>query len=403
MTQSAKVTITIGVVVALACLAIWAQFASVVVEPINLTRDDLEKYVAEYLPASEVERLASDPEQRKGFTQQLKRALAVGQMAEQEGFLTKESNRMRVELQIDSELARAYMKNHPERISAEEVASFHAANPASFESFVQMVGRDKFDKASETQKDSVKRGYGEIRLAAQRARQDKIDQQPAMRVRLLIAKYDLLGGLYAEELKQTVDKAVTDAEISQEYRTRSATGELDEVRVRQILISWAQEPAAAHADEPDADAHPAPKLTKEEARKKADALLQRIRAGEDFARVAEQNSDDPGSKVKGGDLGYLSRGQSDAVFDAVAFSATAGQVSDVVETENGFRIIKVEDRRTPPLDARLQQTISAKLKKEKHEAAIERVIARSKVDVPDDFKVAAAAAPQGEPAPAGQR
>lgn len=80
----------------------------------------------------------------------------------------------------------------------------------------------------------------------------------------------------------------------------------------------------------------------EEAREKALAILDSISAGEDFARLAEAHSDDPGSASAGGDLGWFRRGQMVREFEDAAFSLIDGQVSDLVETEYGFHIIKVE-------------------------------------------------------------
>lgn len=80
----------------------------------------------------------------------------------------------------------------------------------------------------------------------------------------------------------------------------------------------------------------------EEARAKAEALLDSIEAGEDFARLATDHSDDPGSAEQGGELGWFRRGDMVREFEDVAFSLIDGEVSDVVETEYGFHIIKVE-------------------------------------------------------------
>lgn len=88
----------------------------------------------------------------------------------------------------------------------------------------------------------------------------------------------------------------------------------------------------------------------EEARAEAEALaedlLQRIRDGEDFAQLARRYSDDPGSAELGGDLGWFRRGRMVQEFEDVAFSLPAGAVSQVVETEFGFHIIKVERTRS---------------------------------------------------------
>ncbi len=78
------------------------------------------------------------------------------------------------------------------------------------------------------------------------------------------------------------------------------------------------------------------------ARKKADDLLAQLRAAPDkFAELAKKNSQDPGSKDKGGDLGYFARGNMVKPFDDAVFKLKPGQLSDIVETDFGFHIIKL--------------------------------------------------------------
>jgi len=81
------------------------------------------------------------------------------------------------------------------------------------------------------------------------------------------------------------------------------------------------------------------------ARAEAEALLERVVAGEDFATLARENSDDVGTAQVGGDLGWFRRGQMVEGFDEAAFGLPAGSVSRVVESVFGFHIIKVERTR----------------------------------------------------------
>jgi len=77
---------------------------------------------------------------------------------------------------------------------------------------------------------------------------------------------------------------------------------------------------------------------------KANELVQKIRGGGDFAMLAKKHSSCP-SGAKGGDLGYFTRGKMVKQFDDAAFALEKGQVSDPVETQFGFHIIKVTDKR----------------------------------------------------------
>lgn len=80
--------------------------------------------------------------------------------------------------------------------------------------------------------------------------------------------------------------------------------------------------------------------TKDQARAFAATILQRARNGEDFVGLARQFSDEPGHEGKGGDLGFIVRGQTVEPFERAAFALAPGAVSDVVETQFGFHIIK---------------------------------------------------------------
>ncbi|MFN3967103.1 MAG: peptidylprolyl isomerase [Endomicrobiia bacterium] len=82
-----------------------------------------------------------------------------------------------------------------------------------------------------------------------------------------------------------------------------------------------------------------------EAKKKAEMVLKKLKEGADFAELAREYSDDPGSREKGGDLGYFAKGDMVPEFEKVAFSMQVGEISNIVQTEFGFHIIKVEEKK----------------------------------------------------------
>ncbi|MGC9513813.1 MAG: peptidylprolyl isomerase [Fidelibacterota bacterium] len=85
---------------------------------------------------------------------------------------------------------------------------------------------------------------------------------------------------------------------------------------------------------------------KAETRKKMEGILKRARSGEDFSELAKEYSDDPGSKEQGGLYENFSRGQMVPAFDEAAFSEPVGSITDIVETQFGYHIIKILDRKS---------------------------------------------------------
>jgi len=120
-------------------------------------------------------------------------------------------------------------------------------------------------------------------------------------------------------------------EISDSYESNSFLYQKpEEVRARHILIKL------------DKDTPP---QRKEEAKKKLEEIRKEIEAGKDFAQAAKESSEDLGSKEAGGDLGFNPRAAWVPAFAAVAFSLKPGELSQPVETQFGYHLIKVEEKR----------------------------------------------------------
>ncbi len=86
-------------------------------------------------------------------------------------------------------------------------------------------------------------------------------------------------------------------------------------------------------------------------KKKAETVLEEAKRGEDFASLASKYSDDPSGK-SGGDLGFFEKGDMIEKFEKVAFALNPGEISDLVETEFGYHIIKVEEKKEDAVHAR---------------------------------------------------
>ncbi|MGH7476766.1 MAG: peptidylprolyl isomerase [Longimicrobiales bacterium] len=164
-----------------------------------------------------------------------------------------------------------------------------------------------------------------------------------------------------------------DTTVSEEELRRIFETEQPElaVRARHILIrAAAQDPQAA--------------------RDSARALAQELRAeaagGADFAALAREHSQDPGSAAEGGDLGFFRRGDMVGPFEQAAFSLDVGQVSDVVETPFGYHIIKLEEKQLPDFEesrAQFRQTTIQRRIAEAEEAYIDELTEPRNIEVED--------------------
>ena len=128
---------------------------------------------------------------------------------------------------------------------------------------------------------------------------------------------------------------------------------------------------------------------KADARKKIEGIKSKLDNGEDFAKLASEDSDCPSSK-KGGDLGFFSRGQMVKPFEDAAFSLKPGEVSDIVETRFGYHIIKLtekEDAKTLAYDdvkEKLKDKLTQEKLKETMPTFIDSLKAKAKIEIKED-------------------
>ncbi|HHY98904.1 MAG TPA: foldase [Firmicutes bacterium] len=142
-------------------------------------------------------------------------------------------------------------------------------------------------------------------LAQYGMNRDELDDQ--IRVNLLL------------ERLATRDIKVTEDELQKYYEQhKDEFKEPEQVKARHILV-------------PD--------------EKQAKDILNRLNAGEDFVALAKEKSTDPGTKDKGGDLGYFTRGTMDPAFEQAAFSLKVGETSGIVKSAFGYHIIRVEGKK----------------------------------------------------------
>jgi peptidyl-prolyl cis-trans isomerase C len=105
---------------------------------------------------------------------------------------------------------------------------------------------------------------------------------------------------------------------------------------------------------------------KQEARRKAEQILKDLKKGKDFAALAREQSDGP-TRTSGGDLGYIKMGQLERQFENVIFNLKPGEMSDVIETDYGFHLFKVFDKKPETIMAydNVKEKIRQSLREEK--------------------------------------
>jgi peptidyl-prolyl cis-trans isomerase C len=167
--------------------------------------------------------------------------------------------------------------------------------------------------------------------------------------------------------------AVKPAQVEDFYKNNPEKFQQPErVRASHILISTPENADAA---------------TKAQAQSKAQQILKDVKAGKDFAALARQHSQDPGSAVNGGDLGFFSQGQMVGPFNDAAFSLKPGATSDLIETQFGYHIIRVAEKqpaRTVSLDEarpRIEAFLQDQNRENETESFVKALRAKGRVEI----------------------
>jgi len=192
--------------------------------------------------------------------------------------------------------------------------------------------------------------------------------------------------------KVFADITISDAEMQKYYEDNknSLFNVPEQIRVSHILIIFNIPSGGTITDQ-----------IKTEALKKITEVNQKLKSGQDFAELAKANSDDTTSAVNGGDIGYISKGQTVPEFENVAFSLKVGEVSGIVETSYGYHIIKVTDHKDPYIKTydEVKDTIKSNIQSEKQKKIwgdfIKSLVANANIAYLTDLK--GTLGPQGVP------
>jgi parvulin-like peptidyl-prolyl isomerase len=356
-------------------------------DAVNLTAEDM-AMIAEDQPPQFRSKLASDETVRKQFADDLKKLLAVAEDARTKGVANKPEIKRQLDLVRSVIIAENYFKSQgaggtaSPNISEQEVEEYfkQPANQARFDQFIadakaknpQLAGTE----ISDEQLKQVRRQLGQVLIGESRGVSSGLDKQRQIDLQIKLEQARILAQTYAQE-QLTAKMKATDQEID-----------------------------AYITQHPDLDI--------KRLKTKGEDLLKRVRAGEDFGKLAQEFSTDPGSKEKGGDLGWFTQGTMVPEFEKAAFALKPGEISDLVESPFGYHIIKLEERKSENKDGKPVEQLHARhiligesgqsdnpfappqsgrdkaraaVEQEKQKKILDEIVARSHVTVAENFRV----------------
>jgi PPIC-type PPIASE domain len=418
-------------------LVVWKQKVGGHAEPMNrITREEIELLLANAGKVNPMllKRLAENPEMKKQQIDNLKQLLALASQARKDGETAKpeiqqELKNIRAEIiasSYDKEINKDKGPMPPFGFITEEtVTAFWAEDTAPknwWASLKDKIGygagnhEAEFQSFLDTKIKLLKEGNPQM------ANREITDEEKTQ-AKDFFAKIRI----YEKEGLAEMDKSRDSAEEKTKWNDFKRTTELQvKLQQAQFLAGLASKKLTDKMKVTDEDiakyVSEHPELDSKEKKAKAEEILNRAKAGEDFAKLADEFSEDPGNKGpdgkgQGGLYKDISKGKMVAPFEAAALALEPGQISpELVETDFGYHIIKLERKgETRGEDGKIADTYDArhilisnsvqdpenpmgrpqpvkemvrgKLEGEKEKEVMDEVLKENPVDVPDDFTI----------------
>jgi parvulin-like peptidyl-prolyl isomerase len=263
--------------------------------------------LAESLSDSAKRTLSQNEGRRKEVIENFKKSFSLAQAAEAEGLQKTEKFKRQFNLTVDTLLANELRKRNPTlNVSKEELDAYYTSHKEECEADFKSFFEGDTPAPGEEQKEMFKNQWNNLKVRSEKARQSGIEKDKIVMVQVKFSKANIL----AEHYKETIGKRF---QLTPEEKTKYI------------------------AEHPEADP--------EKIRQKAAGILDRVKKGESFEKLADEINEDM-TKGRGGDLDWFARGRMIPEFENAAFALKKGEVtSELVKTKYGYHIIRVDDKR----------------------------------------------------------
>lgn len=227
------------------------------------------------------------------------------------------------------------------------------------------VGQNLPQGGADAKRDYLVSYLSDMILLAQAAEERRLQDDPDFKRHAAFARNKvLMEALLQNEGK----KSLTDQALRAVYddAVKQMGGE-EEVHARHILFRVA---------------NPADEKASKEAEDKVKAVIERLKKGEDFAKLANELTEDPSGRKDGGDLGYFTKDQMVPEFSAVAFKLDKGNISDPIKTQFGWHVLKVEDKRKkqPPEFDKVKGQLETYVERKAQVELVNKLRAQAKIE-----------------------